>query len=115
MDRLLSQKLLNKECAIVSLVVSLVTGHNSLGYHNFLCGDGNDPLCRFCRQENETFFHLFTICPAFISYRVEIRKCYIDQTAGDWTVEQVVRFAEIDSIKSILNEWQGSLMHSNSS
>ena len=52
------------------LGIQMLTGHNRLNHHETLIGKSNDPLCRFCSEEEETSFHLLARCPAFML------KCY---------------------------------------
>ena len=40
--------------------IRIVTGHNNLLYHTSNINPDLDPMCRFCREKQETFIHFFT-------------------------------------------------------
>ena len=64
-----SSDLLQLDRSGLSVLVSLLTGHDELNYfrskhHPFL-----GPTCRLCKGADETFFHLVANCPVLIADR----------------------------------------------
>ena len=53
----------------------LVTGHGNLAYFYSKLEPGSNPICRFCRERNETFFH-FIECPRLRTYQTD---CFLDE------------------------------------
>ena len=51
--------------------IRIITGHNNLLYHRSNIDPDIDPMCRFCREKQETFIHFFTDCPALWRDRQE--------------------------------------------
>ena len=81
--------------------VEITTGQNNLNYiqskiHNI------SPLCRFCEEEDETFYHILTECPCFNTLRSE---CLLARNTGieDWTVKEILKFAKTPVIKHALS------------
>jgi hypothetical protein len=50
-------------------VTGLPTGHNTLKRHLYLTGLSDSPLCRRCRAQEETSFHILCEREAFASHR----------------------------------------------
>ena len=48
-------------------LTGIITGHNSLNYHQYIIGNTDSPTCRLCSEGNETAEHLFVYCPAIVS------------------------------------------------
>ena len=51
------------------MVVGLFTGHNHLNRHLELIGIKDDPICRWCLEDDETSSHILTECPALVHQR----------------------------------------------
>jgi hypothetical protein len=49
----------------LSCLIQIVTGHNFLSYFQYQLDNGMNPMRRICDEENETFYHFVTDCPAF--------------------------------------------------
>ena len=56
--------LLNQSREQVHDITGLITGHNSLNYHQFHLNNTDSPKCRFCGANRETAAHLLSNCPA---------------------------------------------------
>ena len=50
-------------------LISIITGFNCLNYIQFKADPTINPGCRLCGEENETFWHLATVCPRLKTYR----------------------------------------------
>jgi hypothetical protein len=53
----------------LSVVIGLLTGHNTLRRHSYVMGLSNDPTCRKCGTEEETSVHIVCECEALASLR----------------------------------------------
>ena len=58
------------------------------------------PLCRFWKEEDESFQHLYEDCPVFWKQRMEIQEDRIG--TENWTVQTVLRMAKIEDILEAL-------------
>jgi ribonuclease HI len=87
----------------LSRLIQLVTGHNFLSYFQFKLDGHINPLCRLCGEENETFFHLISECPAL---EVERRKVFLDNypVTDDWRVRELMDFSFVEPIHSWLTD-----------
>ena len=77
-------------------MLQAIHGHNGLRYHQSLCNHGEDNTCRYCLQEVETFFHLYTNCPALAITRFAATGQYhlpVPFGPADWTLDQLLTFA----------------------
>jgi hypothetical protein len=81
----------------IGRVIIMVTGHNALGYHQHIIDRRINPLCRFCKEENETFWHFSTECPVFREARND---CFLDKdpTTGKWVPSELIEFGENNKI-----------------
>jgi hypothetical protein len=52
------------------LIVEAVTGHNNLRFMAAKCGASDSNECRLCMENEETFLHFLTDCPALEAYRM---------------------------------------------
>ena len=85
-------------------LIRITTGHNNLFYHrsNVDKTKATSPLCRFCQEENETFYHFATNCPSFRLSRFTFFQndtCFRD---GSWSIRQIIDFSNIPSISAAL-------------
>ena len=53
-DKYKAKSLLTRSCIELSWFVGLVTGHGNLAYFDSKFEPGSTPICRFCRERNET-------------------------------------------------------------
>ena len=84
--------------------IRIVTGHNNLFYHrsNVDKTHNTSPLCRFCKEENETFFHFATNCPCFRLSRFHHFQNDTCFKNGKWSIRQLLDFSNIPSITAAL-------------
>ena len=54
------------------IVISLLTGHNTLRRHLYIMGLGNNPTCRKYGTEEETSVHILCECEALASLKINI-------------------------------------------
>ena len=79
--------------------IRAVTGHNNLLYHLSNMDPNISPICRFCLQANEEFFHLATDCPPLWWERHLISATEPDH-ATDWSIDQIIKFAYLPAINT---------------
>ena len=74
----------------VGRLVRLTTGHKALGYFANKVDHEINPTCRFCEQDNETFWHFCSECPVFREGVADIMlDCHVSD--GDWTPLQLLQ------------------------
>ena len=56
----------------LTMFVRAITGHNFLGKHQNYIDPNISKTCRFCEEEEETFLHFITDCPALRTLREDI-------------------------------------------
>lgn len=76
--------------------IRAVTGHNNLLYHLHNMHAIISPICRFCLEDNEEFYHLANHCPALYWDRQQIWAQ--DPKAETWTPQQIINFTCIPRI-----------------
>jgi len=52
-----------------TVVIGLLTGHNTLRRHLYIMGLSNNPICRKCGTEEETSVHVLCECEVLASLR----------------------------------------------
>ena len=100
----MSRQILSLSRLRASLVVTMISGHNDLGYYSNLCNPDYDASCSFCNTSNETFFHLIAECPAFVETRLQIiGSCKANDSLG---MDQILAFLRVPSIeKMVTADW----------
>ena len=85
----------------MKLWVEIVTGQNNLNYVQSKIYNIS-PTCRFCEEEDATFFHILTECPAFALERHDIllSRCINKE---DWKLYQILKLAKLKPIKEALS------------
>ena len=83
-------------------LLRLISGHNGLLYFHSLLNNEINPNCRFCNEERETFHHLVSNCPCFISERAEIFKKHLNAAEEDWNVKDLLTFSKIEKISDAI-------------
>ena len=104
LNKKMSRQILNLSRLRTSLVVTMITGHNDLGYYTNLCNPDHDAACSFCNTSNETFFHLIAECPAFLETRLQITGSYVTTQGLD--ISHVLAFLKVPAIERMVTaEW----------
>ena len=80
----------------MTLVIHATTGHNNLNYMNSIIIPEYTSLCRFCKEEDQPFDHLYDDCPAFWKQRCEIQGDQND--IQNWMVRSVLNMAKLEDI-----------------
>lgn len=73
--------------------VGLLTGHSNLRRHLTIMNVLNDPLCRGCRNSEETVIHILCECENFSAHRFEHLGCHLLEP---WELQDV-------PVRSLLN------------
>ena len=60
---------------------------------------GSDDLCRFCKEEDETFDHLINECPCFYLDQVDLLQNQPIVNTTVWNPKTLIKFAKTDTIK----------------
>ena len=110
-DKKKCKEIMNLNRPDMKLWVEIVTGQNNLNYIQSKIYEISSQ-CRFCEEEDETFYHILTECPVFADSRAEIlltRASSID----DWKLHQILKFAKTPQLKYALSFEQGHLPHDN--
>ncbi len=84
----------------LGLVIQAITGHNRLNRHENLIS-GVSPSCRFCEEEDETFFHLIAKCPAFLVKRWAIFESPEMDEGDPWSPAQLLLFLQRAKIATV--------------
>ena len=92
--------------------IRLVSGHNSLFYFRSKVDPEIRPTCRFCLEEDETFWHIINHCPRFFTYRREQFADQIIQNDHRWRIDELISFSYLPGINHALEgdtglEWFG--------
>ena len=56
----------------LTLFVRALTGHNFLGKHQNHVDPEISKVCRYCQEDEETFYHFLTECPSLRQIRTDI-------------------------------------------
>ena len=82
--------------------IRIISGHNSLFYFRHKIDAEINPCCRFCNEEDETFYHLLNDCPRFSTNRREI--LYNKQVSNNhkWSVQELIEFSLLPGVDNAL-------------
>ena len=89
-DPILAKKILQLPRLKMKRLVEIVTGHNNLSYFQFKVDPDVNPHCRFCEEQNETFYHFISDCPRIRQLRID-KLPFLD--GGAWNTEQLLNFS----------------------
>ena len=83
--------------------VEIITGQNNLNYVQSKIYPGQiSELCRFCKEDYETFAHLLNECPCFLTHRREIIHNKPIIKTLKWKAKTLLKFSYIDVIDEAL-------------
>ena len=105
-DRSRSKAAMKYGRAKLGNLIRILTGHNSLNYFTSKKEPEMDPMCRFCMEEDETFWHLATECPVFWREQMEHFNVQ-DLKQGIWKVDEILQFSEVTKIAMALEGYDG--------
>ena len=81
-------------------LVKLVTDHGDLAYFYSKLEPNYNPLCRFCRERNETFLHL-TECPRLRTYQNE---CFEgNNMSHTWKIARILEFSYKKELNALID------------
>ena len=83
--------------------IKLITGHNGLFYFKSKIDPVISPLCRFCLEQNETFYHLLHDCPRHRNNRQLIFLDEIPDFNTNWSVRALLSFSKLTGIRDALD------------
>ena len=94
-------------------LIRITTGHNNLFYHrsNVDKTKSTAPLCRFCEEDKETFYHFATNCPCFRLSRFHYFQNDSCFTNEQWSIRRLLDFSYIPSINAALGGSFDPLLH----
>ena len=94
-------------------LIRITTGHNNLLYHrsNVDKTRNTASLCRFCGEENETFYHFATKCPCFRLSRFHYFQSDSCFTNEQWSIRRLLDFSNIPSISAALGGNFDPILH----
>jgi ribonuclease HI len=102
-DKEISRRILHFSRSKMRRLLEIITGHNNLNYFQQKIDALQSSLCRFCEEEDETFFHLVTECPCFIESRAEIFQERIITGTRKWEMEKLIEFSHEAGIEEALD------------
>ena len=86
----------------LSRFVRIITGHNALNWlRNKISPNEFSNMCRFCRDNVETFWHLATECPVFRESRHDI---FLDKdpSTGTQKIDEIIELSNLNKIDEAL-------------
>ena len=86
----------------LSRFVRIIVGHNSLFYFRSRIDGDINPQCRFCLEEDETFFHFVTTCPRLRETRIDF---WLDEIISDdmkWCPKKLLNFSYKSGVNAAL-------------
>jgi ribonuclease HI len=74
-------------------LIRIITGHNALNYFASKVDENRCSLCRFCLEEDETFWHFATDCPVFWKER---RDTFLNMNpdTDNWEVKLLLQLSD---------------------
>ena len=87
----------------LSRFLRLASGHNGLFYFKSKIDPEINAVCRFCLEDDETFYHFITNCPKFYQSRKDI---FLDKTIDvdeNWSVRNMLLFSYLPGVREALD------------
>ena len=91
----------------LTIFTRAITGHNFLGKHQNYIDPDISKVCRFCQENEETFFHFLTSCPSLRQLRENI---FLDKPYphnNTWSIHKLKLFMLEPSIYAALTSKTG--------
>ena len=101
-----AKRVINLSRSHLTKLMSIITGFNRLSYIQFKTNPKINPLCtRLCGEENETFWHLATVCPRLKTYRNEV---YLDKYPEkvNWKITPLMDFSMYHIVYNLMSYHQ---------
>ena len=89
------------------MFVRAITGHNFLGKHQNYIDPQISKICRFCEEEEETFHHFITDCPALRTLREDIFLDTQQPQDNSWLIHRLELFMLSPVIHATLTSKSG--------
>ena len=87
----------------LSRILRLISGHNGLFYFKNKIDKEINAVCRFCLENDETFYHLITDCPVFFKSRREIfLECPFNDD-NKWSVRNMLLFSYLPGVREAID------------
>ena len=86
-------------------LIRITSGHNQLGYHQFVINPSLSRLCRYCNDADETFAHWSDNCPAFEADGQDVFGGPSGVFSEEWMVDRLLYFPEVPRIKRALSHY----------
>ena len=86
----------------MSRFIKIITGHNGLFYFKHKVDSIINPICRFCLEADETFYHLATECPVHWAKRTEFFLDILPTTNSKWSVRALLDFSQAPGIREAI-------------
>ena len=108
-DKKKCKEIMNLNRTDMKIWVEIVTGQNNLNYIQSKIYNISSQ-CRFCEEEDETFYHILNECPVFADTRAETLLTRAS-SMEDWKLHQIIKFAKTPQIKYALSFDQEHFQH----
>ena len=96
-DKNRAKKVLMHSRSAMSTLVQVITGHNLLSHFQSKQDRTICPMCRFCEEANETFYHFANDCPCLRQTRINIfGSDYLDKNR--WKSADLIKLAQHKTI-----------------
>ena len=86
-------------------LVQFITGHCNMNRHGNKKNPNLDPICRLCKEEEETPWHIVRECPCLISLRSSIFGLHILHLV-EWTPRQLSGFLRNPTVECLMSALQ---------
>jgi hypothetical protein len=88
----------NTDRQLVGILVQFITGHCGLRYQAKKSNPLIDPVCRYCRKDVETPFHLIKNCQALTMERLEVFSAETLEDNFVWSPDQILEFIKTTGV-----------------